>query len=322
MLLDLFKEKCCFKLVLGAGNENIDEIEKLVYIYSLAGANFFDVCAKKEAILAAKRGIEKSGIKTDRYLCISVGTKSDPHIQKASIDNTNCIKCGKCKNVCLENAIEERSGDFLVNLKKCIGCARCADVCSSKSIKFESMKMNMLAILPPLIDAGIDCVEFHISSRDKDKIYTDWEDINKIYNGTLSISVSGKNMADDDIVSILKRMLANKTAYSTIVQADGNPMSGGADDYNTTLQAIACADVIEKSKLPVYVLLSGGTNSKTTELAKLCNVNANGIAIGSFARKIVKEYIIREDFYNNQEIVKKALERAKHLVDISLENMK
>jgi acetylornithine deacetylase/succinyl-diaminopimelate desuccinylase-like protein len=31
-----------------------------------------------------------------------------------------------------------------------------------------------------------------------------------------------------------------------MVQADGYPMSGGEDDYNTTLQAVSCADVINK----------------------------------------------------------------------------
>ena len=31
-----------------------------------------------------------------------------------------------------------------------------------------------------------------------------------------------------------------------IVQADGYPMSGGENDFNTTLQAVACADVINK----------------------------------------------------------------------------
>ena len=48
MLKDLFEQKKCFKLVCGAGNEDIDEVEKLVTIYSLAGCNFFDVCAKPE----------------------------------------------------------------------------------------------------------------------------------------------------------------------------------------------------------------------------------------------------------------------------------
>ena len=46
------------------------------------------------------------------------------------------------------------------------------------------------------------------------------------------------------------------------------PMSGGRDDFNTTLQAVSIADIINKelklkdkhfSKLPV--LISGGTNT-------------------------------------------------------------
>ena len=31
-----------------------------------------------------------------------------------------------------------------------------------------------------------------------------------------------------------------------IIQADGYPMSGGENDFNSTLQAVACADVINK----------------------------------------------------------------------------
>ena len=31
-----------------------------------------------------------------------------------------------------------------------------------------------------------------------------------------------------------------------IIQSDGYPMSGGADDYNTTLQAVATADILNK----------------------------------------------------------------------------
>ena len=50
MLYDIFKEKRCFKLICGAGNEDTVEVEKLVALYSDAGCNFFDVCAKKEVI--------------------------------------------------------------------------------------------------------------------------------------------------------------------------------------------------------------------------------------------------------------------------------
>ena len=38
------------------------------------------------------------------------------------------------------------------------------------------------------------------------------------------------------------------TGKRMIVQADGDPMSGSGDDYNTTLQAIACADIVKRVK--------------------------------------------------------------------------
>jgi hypothetical protein len=110
-----------------------------------------------------------------------------------------------------------------------------------------------------------------------------------------------------------------KTVYEIskdrmIIQADGDPMSGGDDDYNSTLQAIATADVILKSKVPVIITVSGGTNSKTRELADLCHVVINGVSIGSFARKIVRKYISVDEFDTDEIIVMKAAETAERLV--------
>ena len=51
--------------------------------------------------------------------------------------------------------------------------------------------------------------------------------------------------------------------------------------------------------------MSGGTNSKTSELAHLCGVDFCGVAIGSYARKIIK----------NTEDEKEAVESAKKLVE-------
>ena len=43
------------------------------------------------------------------------------------------------------------------------------------------------------------------------------------------------------------------------------------------------------------------SKSKTKELANLCNVKINGVAVGSYARKIVKEYTQRDDFFTNEK---------------------
>lgn len=322
MLLDLFKEKRCFKLVLGAGTKDTLKIEKLAYIYSLAGANFFDIGCDIENLEALKKGLKRAGIEKDRYICVSVGTKDDVHMQKANINNENCKKCGKCKNVCLEEAITFNDNQYQVNGQKCIGCARCSNVCSNNAITFKKEEKNISEFLPPLIKLGIDCVEFHILSDNENEIYKKWNEIKSLFNGVLSISVGRKKYGDEKLISIIKKMKNNAKENDIIIQADGNPMSGGVDDFKTTLQTLACAEIIQNAKLSPYILLSGGTNSKTSELANLCKIDFSGIAIGSFARKIIFEYIKRDDFFENENVINSALKLAKNLVDVSLRYMK
>ena len=131
-----------------------------------------------------------------------------------------------------------------------------------------------------------------------------------------------------------------------IIQADGYPMSGGEDDYNTTLQAISTADIINKkfniridkksvskdsskvitSKVyrpqghhqGVYIVLSGGTNSKSKELANMVGVRCNGVAIGTYARGVIEEYIENPDFYNDIDLIKNAYLKAKELVTANI----
>lgn len=321
MLLDLFNDKKCFKLVCGAGNEDAIEVEKLVALYSKAGCNFFDLCAKPEIVDAAKKGLNRSGIKENRYLCCSVGIKGDPHVSKAVVNSKKCTGCGTCASVCLQNALNENGLSYEVNKIRCIGCGKCAKICPSNSIEFISEAKNLNEVLPPLIKKGIDCIEFHTLGTDENEVDEKWSDINNLFHGPLSICIDRSKLGNEGVLKRINRMLSKREPYSTIIQADGAPMSGGEDDYKTTLQTVAMAEVIQNANLPVFLLLSGGTNSKTTELATLCGINYGGVAIGSFARKIVREYIDRDDFLENKEIFNKALKIAKNLVDVSLRNI-
>ena len=109
-----------------------------------------------------------------------------------------------------------------------------------------------------------------------------------------------------------------------IIQADGIPMSGGTDDFNTTLQAISIADIINKDlklkdkkfkKLPI--LISGGTNSHTGDLARQCGVNFSGITIGTHARATVKNYL-KDEIFDDESIALEAVKRASDLININL----
>lgn len=313
-LIHLLKEKKCFKLICGAGNEDEKEVEKLVFLYAKAGCKFFDLSANLNIIKAAKRAIKKCNDKEKRFLCVSVGIKGDPHINKAKIIKNKCIKCKKCEKICPQNAIKKGT----VIKEKCIGCSTCLNECKNNAIQIECNYKNLNEILPPIISEEIDCIEFHAISDNENDIYEKWKVINSLYKGILSICIDRQKLCNEKLSICLQEMIKSRNPYTTIVQADGTPMSGGKDDFKTTLQAIATAEIVQNQKLPIFTIISGGTNSKSTELAKLCNIEINGVAIGSFARKIVKEFISKDDFYNNKTNFNKALNIAKNLIDISL----
>lgn len=323
MLKDLLEAGKCFKLVCGAGNEDAKEVEKLVALYSAAGCKFFDLSAKEEVVEAAKKALgDKEG-----YLCVSVGIKGDPHVRKAQIDYEKCVGCHKCEEICPQKTIHHCK----VKQFRCIGCGKCYSVCKHGAISYISESKNLREVLPPLIAKGIDCIELHAMGKsvmnasgqdlenDDYETFEKWNYINELYNGMLSICTARQYLSDEKMLERIKLMLKNRSPYSTIIQADGYPMSGSKDDYKTTLQAVATAEIVQNEKLPAYLMLSGGTNSKTAELAKMCGINYNGIAIGTFARKIVRQYIDREDFLTNKYAFNSALEIAKNLVK-SLEN--
>lgn len=314
MLLDIFKNKNCFKLVCGAGNEDVDEVEKLVALYSVAGCNFFDLCAKEEVVMAAKKGLERAGIKENRYLCVSVGDENDQHFCKANINTETCVSCGECKKVCLQDAVLLEKSAYKINKIKCIGCKKCINICPQNAINLEKKSVDLEKVLPPLINLGIDCIEFHVVGNEGAEIYENWDKINSLFSGPLSISINRNVLGDTQLVDTVKKLVDVRKPYTTIIQADGVPMSGGKDSYKSTLQAVAIADMFEGANLDAFIMVSGGTNSKTSNLAKLCEVGIDGVAIGSFARKIVKEYTQRDDFFENEEIFNKALLIVKNLV--------
>ena len=307
MLEDLLKSNKCFKLVCGAGNEDATEVEKLVKLYSSAGCKFFDLSAKPEIVDAAKRGLEGR----EGYLCVSVGIKGDPHVRKACIDGEKCVGCHKCEEICPQKAIRGSK----INKVRCLGCGKCEKVCRHDAISYISENKDLREVLPPLIEKGIDCIELHAMGENNDEVFEKWGYINEIFDGLLSICTSRGHLSEEKMIERIKSMTACRKPFSTIVQADGFPMSGGKDDYKTTLQAVSTAEIVQNAKLPVYIMLSGGTNSKTSELAKMCGINYNGIAIGTFARKIVARYVDRVDFLTNKYAFEDALKIAKTLVE-------
>lgn len=301
-LNEFLKQNKCFKLICGAGNYDINSVEKLVYIYSKAGCTMFDVSADIDVINAAKSGLKNAGISENRYLCVSVGLSGDYHFNKYFINQNKCNKCSRCSKVCQENAIN----NFSIDKKKCIGCGKCLGICKNGALSKKSFFADIKNILPLLNKLNIDCIELHSANSSNLDTYKIWKYISENYNGTLSLCVDRLKFGNNSLIKRVKKMLSIRQPYTTIIQTDGSPISGGANDFNSTLQAIASADIILKENFPAYIIASGGTNEKTFELAKQCNVDINGVAVGSYARYIIKDYLAgKMDFNTGLNIASK-----------------
>lgn len=331
---ELLESKTYFKLVCGAGNEDTDEVRRLAVIYTLAGSNGFDVSANPVVVKACMEGIDtafelapKYGIEIPvrPFITVSVGMPGDHHVRKAIIEPDKCVSCNLCIPVCPTDAIPEKL-EVITDL--CIGCGHCSAVCPPRidAIYYEHNDKALEEILPACLEAGAENIELHAAVDDNEQILEEWKTVSECNpNNFISMCLDRFHLSNFQLVERIKK--AKEIAGDRlIIQADGVPMSGGSDNFNTTLQAIAIADIIykefhenkrNKKYKDFYVLLSGGTNSKTAELAKICDTNYHGLSLGTHARKIVREYTLTDDFLQNDDTLNHAVSIAKDLVTMA-----
>ncbi len=266
MLRDLLENKKCFKLILGAGNENLEAILPIVKTYYELGCRFFDLSPNTEIIKNVKK------IAPEALICVSFGVNGDKHIQKAIIDKSKCNNCGLCSSICPYNGI--------LDIKNCIGCVKCLSACSYGAIKMENIQLDFEERLNDVVKLGIHNIELHAQGADFSEIKEKWELISDKFKGILSVCLQV------DGIEVATKLIEKRIPYTTIIQADGKSMTGTVDNNKTTIPAIECAKAFMDKNLPAYILLSGGTNSKTVNLIKKCGLTPNGVSYGSYARKL------------------------------------
>lgn len=296
-------KKKLFKLILGLGNENLEQIEKLVTIYAKAGADIIDIAPSKKVYELVEK------LAPNAKICVSVAIQGDRHGQKARIDEKSCNLCRSCIKKCPQKAIFLDKNTIRIESKSCIGCRKC----SCFAIKFEDKNTS----IDEVIALSPDIIELHASTNDKKAIKSAIAKITSSYTGEISLCISREHFSDSELKKIAEDFISS-TKQETTIQADGVPMSGGNDSYASTLQAVATADIFKNIK--TKIIISGGTNSKTAKLAKLCSTRYNGIAIGSFARKIVQEETSAKNFFTNENLQTSAINKAKALIE-SIKNV-
>lgn len=317
-----------FKLVCAAGNQDAQAVRRLSLIYTLAGAAGIDVSADVEIVKASLTGIDAAltmassmqiTIPSRPFITVSVGLPGDPHVRKSSILEDACTSCGECYKHCDDRAISDAPHE--VDARLCVGCGTCAKVCAFDAIRFHTDPIDLADILPRCIAAGAENIELHARVADEEAVQQDWRVVAATQpDQFISMCVDRGEVSNAQLVARIAEARA-VAGDRFIVQADGVPMSGGADDFNTTLQAVDCANVVRNSGVDARILLSGGTNSKTGELAARCGVHVHGVAIGTFARNLVREETSLPDFESNPETLARAVGKARGLVDANIRHL-
>lgn len=97
--------------------------------------------------------------------------------KKAIINESLCIKCGKCENICRFNAIE----NFTINPFTCEGCGACTLACPQNAIKLMDEKTAETFITE--LDRGIiSRAEMEIGSDGSGKLITHLRKNGKKFN--------------------------------------------------------------------------------------------------------------------------------------------
>ncbi len=152
---------------------------------------------------------------------------------------------------------------------------------------------------------GADLFELHINISDLGLIKNQLLCIKEVFNSEpISINISRDKFSNASIIELIKYFRSN-IQKDIIIEVDGSE-ENNKNDFNTTLQSVSTADILHKQLLKkeiafrkIPILLSGGTNPLTCELARECNVNFNGITFGNYAKidfiKFIKTHSIKND---------------------------
>lgn len=99
----------------------------------------------------------------------------------ATIDETKCITCGRCKNVCRFDAVEYKDNKYRIGNFSCEGCGACILVCPNEAITLNDEKTADI-YLTKLKSGLLSRAEMEIGADGSGKLITELRELGKRNN--------------------------------------------------------------------------------------------------------------------------------------------
>lgn len=294
-VIKALRERRMFKLICGATYSDFNSVAHYSEIFAKAGAHLIDICAHPTVVSAAREGILRSGVPLEKFpaimVSLSLDHQQDPHFRRVSFNNLSCDTCGVCIPVCPTNAFSIKEGKLAYKKELCYGCGSCIPLCHVDALSSEPIQAFQPAILPELWSLGARALEIHVGPN----FY--WLEpylskIREISPEPWLISVClGSGFSSYAELAEQAKEVHNMFGDWTLVQIDGKPMSGFERQDALMLQALASAQAVLETGLPLFTQISGGINDKVRPLLNQFELKVHGVGMGSFAKKLIEPYI-------------------------------
>jgi Fe-S-cluster-containing hydrogenase component 2 len=322
--LDALLTQQWFKLICGASYQHLPAIRNLALVYTLAGVDCIDMAADPAVVNAAREGIDTalnlssdwhdSASKDPPWLMVSINNGEDLHFRKAQFDAIACPPtCDRpCVSVCPTQAIQ--FSDCWQGIKDdlCYGCGRCLPLCPVQIIHTREQSYA----LEDIADMAIDAIEIHTQPWRVEEFRHLWQ---RLAPSIVNLKLVAVSFPDcDNLYEYLLALLdcMQPLPNQLIWQTDGRPMSGDIGNGTTRAALQLCQKVLSLQLPHGFVQLAGGTNASTVAKLRAANIEASGVAYGSYARKLVAEFLEAggDRLESHPHLLQQAVDRASRLV--------
>ncbi len=244
------ESRSLFKFIVGMTNFDLAELRFLAQVYTLAGADIIDVAAEPTVVAATRRAL--AAIRGQ------LPSLSDlPRIMvSAALAHDPHIEGVRLDPAHRAAVAPASTSDLLVSIGACL-------------------------------DQGADMVEIHASDSDDFSLREALEALDTLLDGRyLSVCLGTQGQRSPREVIRQAQLAYGIHGPRTMIQAEGLHTTRRGDPASS-LQGLALGQAL-LAHTSAYVVVAGGANHWTRSMADVLGIGVHGVAVGSYARALVK----------------------------------